>query len=425
MTSVRGALSAVLLASLAITGADCRVFDESLLDVDGRDASADSPAADTGVDAPEDSAKCPLRRPPRRPSGEDADGPEVVFALRNIFLVQGNEWSRTGFDLDGRCTGPPDFDVECQPPSKASPEVDGEEGIDNSVGHNLLPLVDVVYGGELQSFVRGAQDGGNGVFIFRVRGYGGGADDPRVDVTISQSVAGTVPLPDDTAPMLRIMGTDDVTLPDGSKPPPPAWDGRDFFWLRSDTLAGGNLEQPLVRDDNAYVSGRTLVIRPRDRVDIVFSGVGVGVLVNLSDPLFTLELSEDLQTVPTAVFAGRWAITDILNTAESIGICQGDPLYTVTYDALQEAADVRSDPTSGGSGLSCDAVSIGVTADGVRARIGGVGVPNPRPDSCGNPMLDAGAGDSGARDTGAGDTGVAGDAGGSGGAGGTSDAGDE
>ncbi len=382
MPSLRAALSTGALFAFVAAAPDCRVFDESLLSKGGADAA---------VEAPVDAAKCPLARPPARPTSEDAaDGPELVFALRNIFLIQGDEWARTGFDLDGRCSGPPDFDVECLPQSAASPEVDGELGIDNSVGHNLLPLVNVVYGGELQSFVTGAQDGGNGVFIFRIRGYNGEADDPRVDVTVSQSVAGTIPLPDGSAPTLTIMGTDDVKLPDGSTPPPPAWDGRDYFWLRSDTLAGGNLEQPLVRDDNAYIAGHTLVIRPRDRVDIIFSGVGVGVLVNLSDPLFAIDLAEDLQTAPRAVFAGRWAVTDILNTAESIGICQGDPLYDVTFAALQEAADVRSDPKTGGSGLPCDAVSIGVTADGVRARIGGVGAPNPRPDTCGNPTPDAG-----------------------------------
>ena len=393
MPKLRSILSAGALLVLAAVVPDCRVFDESLLD-------GQKPEPDASVDAPMDAATCPLRRPPSRPDVEDSDdGPEVVFALRNIFLVQGEQWSQTGFDLDGRCSQAPDFDVECLPQTAASPEVDGELGIDNSVGHNLLPLVDVVYGGMLQEFVTGAQDGGNGVFLFRVRGYNGEADDPRVDVMVAQSVAGTIPLPDDSAPDLTIMGSD-IQLPDGTTPPPPAWDGKDYFWVRSDTVAGDSLEQPLVRDDNAYVSGHTLVVRPPDRVDIIFSGVGVGVLVNLTDPLFAVDLSEDLQTAPSATFAGRWAVTDILNTAESIGICQGDALYAATFAALQEAADVRSDPSEGGSGLPCDAVSIGVTADGIRARIAGVGEPSPRPDMCGNPMTDGGGSDSGGGDSG-------------------------
>ncbi len=397
---------AAKLRSLAVTGAllalacltDCSVFDASLLDEGAADAGdsgggsggsggTGGSISDAQSDSPGDSsASCALRGPPPRPTTADGpDVPEIVFALRNITLDQSEDkWTDIGLDLDGRCS--PEDGVECTPPANTPPEVDGLEGIDNSIGHNLLPLVDVVFNGGLQALVSDAQTGGNGVLIVRIRGYNGLENDPQVDVTLSQSVVGTPPLPNDSAPNLTI--TDAVgRLPNGELSPPPLWDGKDYFWVRSDTVAGNDLESPLNRDDNAYVSGRTLVVRMPDRVDITFSGVAVGVLVRLSETVVVIDMSADTLTVPRAVFAGRWSITDILNTAASIGICPGNPLFDVAFSVLEESADVRADPRPNESGLVCDAASIGVHVDGVRARLAGVANPIPRTDQC----LDAGA----------------------------------
>src|SRR5690349_9020549 len=90
------------LAVLAALVGGCHAFDESLL---RRDAGRDGGAIDAGVDAAGDAGpSCRPRLPPARPGGDDVDGAERVYLLRDAVLVQGEDWRSTGFDLDGKCT---------------------------------------------------------------------------------------------------------------------------------------------------------------------------------------------------------------------------------------------------------------------------------------------------------------------------------
>lgn len=351
---------------------------------------------------------CEGRRPPPRPTTPDGDSvPDMFFGLRDVVLDQeeGSLWADLGFNLDGYCTARPTFGTECAPGRGATiPPADGNEGIDNVFGEKLFPLVDSVIPG-LQETARAAQFEGIGLPVLRLRGWNGQPDDPRVHVTITQAVVTVAPNTDGSRPEIEIV---DYTarLPGGGEAPPPVWKGGDYVWVRSDTFLAGNVEEPLVYDDNAYVAGGHVVARLPDRVEILFPADELGVMVRLTGGIAVGRISDDRTRLEDVVVAGRWSLVDLLRTAENVGVCMGTTEYNVLRAQLETMADVRSDVGSGGPGVECDAISVGVGFTGFRLQLGGVADGRPLRSACdsppdgGAPGEDAGVPDAGTSDGG-------------------------
>lgn len=351
------------LAWLWIAGslAGCVVYDPALVR-----------RGEGGTDA--NNAMCVPHHAPARPTGDDtAMAGDVSFGLRDVVLNQTASLARmTGYDLDGYCTENSRGSTECHPGMGAPVPTDGNDGIDNQFGAALYPLVEAAVPG-LETRARAAQMAGNGLPILRMRGWNGTMNDPVVDVTITAAVFSTAGTGMMSAPTVTITDPTHFTLADGSPVPPPVWDGQDFAWVRDDSFLGGDPNMPLVRDQQAYVVGGTVVAHLPARVDIVFPTDTVGVLVRLTDATATGQLSADGNMLTNVIVAGRWSITDLLSTAENIGICRGSGEYNVLSNTLYRDADVRSTPPMAGDPvLDCDALSIGVGFTGFRMRIAGI-----------------------------------------------------
>lgn len=372
-----GAIGTVLCAFAVASIAGCRVYDPALVQNDTPDAGP-----------------CDSRQPPPRPTVADGDGPEVSFGMRMVVMAQGDDWPRYGYDIDGLCTSAPQFDGECVPPGGVRAPADGAQGVDNVFGDEFFPLVALTTP-DLESSSRNAQERGQGLPIVRVRGWNGTDDDPRIDIAVMQAVFG--------AP-----GGDEEEPPAPPADPPssrPVWDGRDWFWVRDDAFLMADLERPLIRDDNAYVAGGVFVARLPDRVDIVFPADAYGVLVRITGASVTGRLSEDGLTMEDVIVSGRWAITDLLSTARNIGICDGSRDYELLEAQLDRIADVRSTVGSGGPGVECNAISIGVGFTGTRMRVAGTASGPALADLCTTPLADGGVPDAGAADAGPPDAG--------------------
>lgn len=389
------------LGSLLALGslAGCVAYDPALVQ---RDASPDMGGNGT----------CTPHHAPGRPAGDDTSmAGDVSFGLRDVVLNQSAALARmTGYDLDDFCTDDTNHASECNPGMGGRVPTDGDDGIDNQFGAALYPIVEAAVPG-LEMRARAAQTAGNGLPVLRLRGWNGTMNDPVVDVTITAAVFSTMGTGLTMAPAVTIADPAHQTLADGSPVPPPVWDGQDFAWVRNDSFLGGDLDMPLVRDQQAYVNDGLVVAHLPARVDITFPTDTVGVLVRLTDAVATGQLSEDGLMLTNVIVAGRWAINDLLTTAENIGLCRGSGQYSVLNNTLIRDGDVRSTPPMPGDPvLDCDALSIGVSFTGFRMRIAGITPGLVISDQCaseagvpdGSTAMDAGidAGDDGGSDGG-------------------------
>ena len=314
----------------------------------------------------------------------------MIFALRHILIAQGEMWDQIGYDLDGFCTDDFDSPVECMPRADAPVETDGPGGLDNAFGHQVVRFL-LIGKPTLQENAIADSDKGIGVIVVRLRGWNGTANDTSVEVIVAQSVFGTPELPDGGVPVPMIPDGG-VIYEDGGVPPVPRWEGRDYWWLRDDNFLGGDLDEPLLRDDSAYVTDGVVVTRLPGRVPIVLAGSVRSTIFKLADTRLTLRLSPDFTTVEEAILAGRWSIADALEAAPYVGICVGSENYMFLMRLAELSADVRSTAGMPAPSVPCDAISFALRFDGMRAFVGGtsdlVGLPNACED-----RRDAGSGD--------------------------------
>lgn len=368
-------MARLLLGALLLVGG-CNVYDASLLGDGGGRVDAGPGGGDCEGES---------RVPPARPTTPDGpDGPEVIFALKDVLLDQdGERWREIGFNVDGLCSQAPDPQVECLPPNRsAEPQSDGVGGIDNAFGGALFPLVNLAFPTLQRTSIEAAQEG-NGAIILRVRGWNGEANDPRVDVTVAQSVFALPAGPDDTEPQEVEVRMFQAFDPESGERLLPRYDGNDWFFLREDSFLSGDLERPRIRDNNAYVVDDQLVLRVPDRAGIVFAGEENGIEARITDGTLTGRISADRTRIGPVIIGGRWAAIDLIDIARSVGACDGSSEVRLLQNQLDRISDVRSTPGTGGPDVDCDAVSVGVQFDGFRGRIGGMTPGLPIPDLCG------------------------------------------
>lgn len=367
---------ALALGLISLTA--CQVYDASLVETD----------AGPPVEA------CDGKAPPERPAMPDGDDTEsYYYGLRFVQLDQEEEWRNIGFDLDGRCTVEPTFDTECRPPMRSQPPSDGNDGIDNTFGSDLFPLVDIAIP-NLQTSAHGADAEGT-MPALRLRGWNGEDDDARVDVTITTAIYA---VPAD--PMTGDIPTFDVVnnKPQvGGEPFLPLYDGTgsDYVFLRDDTFFEGDIDRPLIRDDNAYVSGRVITARLPDRFELNFPSMVASLRVTLTDGVLTARISDDGMQLEDVQVGGRWGLLDLLATAENVGLCRDNPQYGILEGQLDRIADVRAQPDTGGEGVLCDAISAGVSFTGYRLTFGGLVEGPPLQNVCASMMTDGGVPDAG------------------------------
>jgi hypothetical protein len=148
-------------------------------------------------------------------------GGSVVLAIHRLWLGDAtlddapspDAWKTYGFDLDGKTSTEQSADL-CQPLKGAKTEdihPDGEDGIDNSFGKNLVPLFLDLSPTVFAESNAAIHTGKGPTILFRLQELG-----------TSHGVSEALP------------GQRDPDMP------PPEWDGSDLWRARSDGLEGGD-----------------------------------------------------------------------------------------------------------------------------------------------------------------------------------------
>lgn len=356
------------LVSIAVSG--CDVYDARLI---------------------EDSVAGPPPRPPADTSSP-ADAETLMFALKDVYIEQSAEnAARIGIDLDSTVTTGQD-DASCQP-RKVDGEVvgqavvDGNKGIDNSLGASLLPTVSAVLPC-LQDNLALTQGRGIGTILLWIRGWNGQRDDASVSAMLTTAVDGTTEDPsvvgygrNSDVDLVYTQGAQTESAPD------PGWDAEDWWYLDpsdfdEDENGEPSLDLPNAMQTDAYVTfGRVVLPLPDGTAFKLIAGDGSipsdgAMNVVVSGGFMMGDLTEDLEELGHGLFTGRFSIEKLGEATPDIGVCSINA--TVIESLFGKYADIQSSPEMDGTSAECDAFSLGVTFTGVAGRIAGL-APGSRP----------------------------------------------
>lgn len=332
----------------------------------------------------EGNAGVPNRPAPGTSSPSDAQ--TLVFGLKDIFIRQSAEMAaRTGLDLDATSTSSRD-DATCMPRTLdgrvvGQAVVDGQNGIDNSLGANLLPTVGSALPC-LEDNIALTQGRGVGTVVLWVRDWNGQPDDASVTAVLTTSVDGTTEDPSlvgfrASDPLNLVYLAGNLAIP----APAPGWAFEDSWFLdpvdfSQDDSGVPSLDHPKLEQVDGYVASGRLVVPLLDRTEFkLIAGDGslpsdgwMTVVVN--GGFLIGDISEDQRRLERGLFTGRFSIDGLGAATPDIGMC--DINASVIESLFGQFADVHSSPSGDGTGMECDAFSLGVTFAGVAGRIAGL-----------------------------------------------------
>jgi hypothetical protein len=359
----------ITLAGAAALVSSCGSSDDGASSSGGSAGSAGS----TGC------ADC--RTPPAPPAnGVSGDGAGVVLAISQLYLgdtrrdgtPDASAWKQFGYDLDGIKSTQKTAE-HCKPAGDATDatvKTDGDGGIDNSFGLNLMPILDGLA--------------------------------PGVSTTINESLA-----EGSFAMLLEVeklgSGTDYVGLPaavyfGAQLGHAPAWDGSDawpvFCELMQDCQASGTKQ---IADGNtsrvkfpaSYVASRTWVSGSKTSITLTLSVQGSSFTIDIGQAILTA----DLESGNPASGATNGIIAGVIDTEQLVGtlaqvsgrlstsLCEGPTLESVKNN-VRAASDLMKDGTQDPD-ATCDGISIGIGFEMKPAKLGDVlDAVEPTPDPC-------------------------------------------
>jgi hypothetical protein len=310
-------------------------------------------------------AECSHRQPPPRPNvaHSGASLPDIVLAISAVTPANtGPGWYKdVGFDLDNMCTGEGQGPSCVEPPWATADHTDGVDGIDNSWGQAWKGT--------------GTIDATTPVMLFRISSYSGQPDDDQVEVSLYAGF--------ELAP--RSGAADGGTTL--------VWDGHDRWEIMQEMLVPStppSVNEPLYRDDKAYVAGGMLVahfskalwspllafapyqLLPATQV------VLAGALTNLSGLWQLQDATVDMRIRFNDLLASLAHWRD--NVAPGEVACENVIEYQTVRDTVCPLVDIASIP--GASSAPCDAISTAVPFEAKQAQLGDVRLPSPKPRSC-------------------------------------------
>lgn len=277
--------------------------------------------------------------------------------------TSGTAWRTLGVNLDGKSSTGVSTDV-CQPAAGGSPNVaypDGDNGIDNSFGKNVLPTLQAINPNWV-SLLNNDISGGQATALMKL---------------LCLPPSGDVPL-------LVSKVFNATPMPLGMQP---QWLGSDAWPVRPELLQDVNdAESSALVFPSGSITGSTFNAGPGGTFVLNFPLQGPSASMELHLVIHDAHVTMTLDSSRTGATAG--VIGGVLDTEELVlefrklgvlmGAC-GNPVLANVITQVRQASDIQADggqdPT-----VTCDGISIGVGFTMGPAMLGGVG-----------PFLDGGA----------------------------------
>jgi hypothetical protein len=289
----------------------------------------------------------------------------TVMAVSALRLGNGNngEWKAFGFNLDGKVSTAASTDL-CQLNDGAAPTTaypDGNNGIDNSFGENLLPVILDVDSTWVTDVGTALQQGMFTALLEMDCLYPTG-DDPSFSTKV---FAGT---------------------PLGMAP---KWDGTDKWPVEPDLLNNPtDPESSSIVFTQSSVTGQMfdagmngLIVLT---IPLSLNGKSTALKLTLYDARLTMTLSEDRLSATGGIIGGVLNTEELVTEADKLvyllGLC-GTSTQTTIETLIRQASDIMSDGTQDPT-KTCNGISVGFGFDMSPAQIGSVGPAAPPPVTC-------------------------------------------
>lgn len=298
----------------------------------------------------------------------------VTMAISKLYLGdtdpdgtadKANGWKAYGYDLDGKISTATSTDL-CKPASGASAKnvyPDGNDGIDNSFGHLILPIILGISSGAADS-INQSITGGKFTIMLDMQKLGTGTDyNPLVTNLFAGGDLGSAPKWDGTDkwPVLPELLNDGTTIAGGSK----------------------------VSFPTSYVTGNTWVSGGKGDVTLALSVSGYSLSLTISNAVISVQLDAGHTKGTKGIIAGvlktEQLTTQLKEVAGNIdtSLCSGPTIDSIIAQITQ-ASDILSDGTQDPT-KTCDGISIGLGFDANIVQLGDVLPPTtPTPSKCGD-----------------------------------------
>jgi len=321
-----------------------------------------------GGSAAEDKEGLP---PPPGPTGHPGDGSGVVLAIKKLYLgdtdrqgaKSATAWKNFGFNLDGKVSTPDSTDL-CKPRAGgkvSSVYPDGNHGIDNSFGKNILPIITGVAADASTSVNQGIADGSFTIML-DIDKLGAGTDyNPLTTKLYGGAKLGHAP---------AFNGTDKwPVLPELLNDPKDIASSKVIF-------AGSYLTK------NTWVSGS------KSEIGLTLSVAGFSLTLTIGSALVAMDLDEAHKSAKNGVIAGvidtETFITELKKVAGAFSkdLCTGSTIESIA-NQLRQASDIMKDGSAGSPTKECDGISIGLGFDMGEVQLGPIADPaKPQDDPC-------------------------------------------
>jgi hypothetical protein len=309
--------------------------------------------------------------PPPGPVNPPDGSGSATFTISKLFLGDTNRdgtsnkvsgWKQYGFNIDGKISTNLSMD-HCKPRKGGSPNSvypDGDQGIDNSFGKNILPIF---LAGD-PSFSTAVNDSiaqGNGTILMDLQKLG---DGQSYNPMTSQLFGGA----------------------DLGKPP--AFDGTDVWLADPDTVASAG--PPLVAKlsvPDSYLTQDTWVAQAQGTLKLYLNMLGSWVGVPITNPVLGMTLDAAHGSAMNGTISGVVEVEAFKAefkkavAALDSSFCENNATVESLLTQIEQAADIlldgSQDPTK-----ECEAISIGLGFNAARVVLGGVGGPKQIQDPC-------------------------------------------
>jgi hypothetical protein len=274
-----------------------------------------------------------------------------------------NGWRQYGFNIDGLVSTAQSQDL-CQPQNGAAPSTvypDGDNGIDNAFGKHVLPLLLSLTLNASAEATEGIHDG---------------------KPTVLLHLADLLPGPDQNQiPAAVYLGSE--------APAPPVFDGTDCWpvdpvsLLDPMEIASSTVSFPQsLLQNNAWASG---AVSPGP-LTLRFNIAGYPLTLKIRHVRMTLDLAAGHDSAVNGQLGGVLdteefveAIHKLVGAFDPI-LCEGSTLEGILQQ-MRQASDILQDGTQS-TGVTCNAISIGIGFTMARVNLGSIAPPTPDMNPC-------------------------------------------